>query len=92
MFKRILLPTDGSELSERAIHNGIAVVMASGARITGMTVTKPYHVVALDPMIVTDTKETYGAHADAVAADRLSVIEKAAKTARVGLPGRSSHR
>jgi nucleotide-binding universal stress UspA family protein len=83
MFEHILLPTDGSELSERAIYNGIAMAKALGARITGMTATKPYHVVALDPLIVTDTRETYGAHADAIAADRLSVIEKAAKSAGV---------
>ena len=90
MFKHILLPTDGSELSERAIHNGIAMAKAFGARITGVTVTKPYHVVALDPMIVTDTKETYGTHANAIAADRLSVIEKAAKSA--GVPCQVAHR
>jgi nucleotide-binding universal stress UspA family protein len=90
MFKHILLPTDGSELSERAIHSGIAMAKALGASITGMTATKPYHVVTLDPMIVTDTRETYGAHADAIAADRLSVIEKAAKSA--GVPCRLVHR
>ena len=90
MFKHILLPTDGSELSERAIHQGITMAKAFGARITGVTVTKPYHVVALDPMVVTDTRETYAGHADAVAADRLSVIQKAAKTA--GVPCQVVHR
>ena len=90
MFKHILLPTDGSELSERTIQKGIAMAKALGARVTGMTATKPYDVVALDPMIVTDTKETYNAHADAVAADRLSVIGKAAQSA--GVPYAYVHR
>jgi nucleotide-binding universal stress UspA family protein len=90
MFKHILLPTDGSELSERAIHGAVATAKALGARITGMTVTRPYHVVALDPLVVTDTRQTYGAHADAIAADRLSVIEKAATAA--GVPCQLVHR
>jgi nucleotide-binding universal stress UspA family protein len=83
MFKHILLPTDGSGLSERAIHDGIAMAKALGARITGMTATRPYHVVALDPLIVTDTKATYDEHTRAIAGDRLSVIEKAAQAADV---------
>lgn len=35
MFKHILIPTDGSELSERAIRAGIELAAATGARVTG---------------------------------------------------------
>ena len=41
MYKHILIPTDGSELSRRAITDGIALAKAIGAKITGLTVIAP---------------------------------------------------
>jgi Universal stress protein UspA and related nucleotide-binding proteins len=38
VFKHILLPTDGSELSESAIKRGVHLAKALGARVTGLTV------------------------------------------------------
>jgi nucleotide-binding universal stress UspA family protein len=35
VFKHILLPTDGSELSQRVVVKGIAFARAIGARVTG---------------------------------------------------------
>lgn len=43
MYKNILLPTDGSELSEKAIHHGVALAKAVGAKITGLSVVLPSH-------------------------------------------------
>lgn len=40
MYKHILLPTDGSELSERAIDSGIQFARSIGARVTGFCVAK----------------------------------------------------
>ena len=36
MFKHILMPTDGSEHSERAIERGIELAKLCGAKITGI--------------------------------------------------------
>lgn len=36
MFKHILLPTDGSELSERAVAAGVDLAKAVGAKVTGV--------------------------------------------------------
>ena len=38
MFAHILIPTDGSPLSERAIAQGIRLAKATGARVTGLYV------------------------------------------------------
>jgi nucleotide-binding universal stress UspA family protein len=35
MFKHILIPTDGSKLSERAIHAGVEMARVHGAKVTG---------------------------------------------------------
>lgn len=43
MYKNILLPTDGSELSQRAVRHGIQLAKAVNARVTGLSVVLPAH-------------------------------------------------
>jgi nucleotide-binding universal stress UspA family protein len=38
MYKHILIPTDGSELSDKAIKNGVAFAKSLNAKITGLHV------------------------------------------------------
>jgi nucleotide-binding universal stress UspA family protein len=83
MFKHVLLATDGSELSDRAVENGVALARALGARITVLTSSRPYHVVAADPVMVTDTKESYLADAEAAARQVLKRVEDIARVAEV---------
>ena len=42
MYSKILIPTDGSELAGKAVEHGVALAKAVGARITILTVTRPY--------------------------------------------------
>ena len=49
MYKHILIPTDGSDLSNKAVKYGIALAKAMGAKVTAITVTVPFHVFAIDP-------------------------------------------
>ncbi|MEO6022004.1 MAG: universal stress protein [Burkholderiales bacterium] len=42
MFKHILIPTDGSELSENAIKAGINFAKSIGARVTGFRAIEEY--------------------------------------------------
>lgn len=44
MFKHILLPTDGSKLSTKAVKQAIGVAKALGARITAVNVVGEYHL------------------------------------------------
>ena len=46
MFKHILIPTDGSELSGKAIQSGVALAKSVGAKVTGITITVPSQVFA----------------------------------------------
>lgn len=41
MHTHILIPTDGSELSAKTIEYGIALAKSVGARVTGLTVSRP---------------------------------------------------
>src|SRR6476661_3897217 len=60
MYKHILVPTDGSALSARAIEQAIGLAKFLGAKVTGMTVSIPFHVFALDPLMVSDTATLKG--------------------------------
>ena len=54
MYKRILLPTDGTELCERAIRHGIALAKLADAQVIGVTVTQPLHSAVPRSMIPKD--------------------------------------
>jgi nucleotide-binding universal stress UspA family protein len=42
MYKHIMIPTDGSELSDKAIEAGIAFAQEVNARVTGFTAVPEY--------------------------------------------------
>ena len=52
MYKHILLPTDGSELSKAAMKHGITLAKAVGAKVTALVVSTPLHSLVVDPDIV----------------------------------------
>ena len=83
MYKHILIPTDGSELSEMALREGIALAKALGARVTVVTVTTPFHVFSASLSMVTDTLEQYKEHMTALASRYLNVAKNIATAAGV---------
>lgn len=90
MFKHILIPTDGSELSERAVTNGIVFARSIGARLTVVTVSAPFHIVTMDAMMVTpETEERYMADMEQLGQERLDAIMEKSKAA--GVPCETSH-
>ena len=83
MYKHILIPTDGSELSRKAIEHGIALAKSINTKVTAVTVTAPFHVFAIQPGMVTDTPEQYEKHAADLAAKDLNVAKEAGKAAGI---------
>ena len=83
MYKHILIPTDGSALSAKAIEQAISLAKSVGARVTGLTVSIPFHVFALDPLMVSDTAEQYKKDCEDRAEKFLDAITVAAKAAGV---------
>ena len=79
MFKRILIPTDGSALSNRAVERGIDLAKGINAKITAVHVGTPFHVLAADSEALTDTREEYEAHIKRKGREILAAIEKSAK-------------
>jgi len=83
MYRSILIPTDGSELAGKAVVDGIALAKEIGAKVTILTVTRPFHVVTTDPGMLTDTPALYETHMAAYAAKTLGAATEAAKAAGV---------
>jgi nucleotide-binding universal stress UspA family protein len=83
MFKHLLLPTDGSPLSETAIQNGVQFAKSINARLTGFHVMPEFHVFTYGTEMLEDTNEEFAKDSRAHADQFLAVIEKAAKAAGV---------
>jgi nucleotide-binding universal stress UspA family protein len=84
MFKHVLLPTDGSELSALAIRKGLRFAKECGAKVTGASVAPEFHLVAVDAAIHQDTEEHVLAAGRARAEKYLAVLLEAA--AEEGVP------
>lgn len=52
MFKRILIPTDGSERAEHAARAGIELAKFLGASVVGLYVYPHFRLVITEPMFV----------------------------------------
>lgn len=59
MYRHILVPTDGSELSGQAVEHAVALAKAVGAKLTVVTVTVPYFAYAVEPDLAFADMETY---------------------------------
>ncbi|HQS90139.1 MAG TPA: universal stress protein [Polaromonas sp.] len=90
MFEHILIPTDGSELSKIAIKNGVQFAKELNAKVTGLTVTPPFHFVAIDAIQVSNSPDTYTAQSQELAERHLQVLKDAARKA--GVPCEVVHR
>jgi nucleotide-binding universal stress UspA family protein len=83
MFRHILIPTDGSELAEKAVRYGVALAKEHGAKITALTVSRPFHVVTMEPGMLTDSPAMYAKHVTQRTKKYLNVVSQAAKAAGV---------
>lgn len=61
MYKHILLPTDGSELSKAAMKHGVALAKTVGAKVTALVVSTPLHSLVVDPSSISKAMEQYKA-------------------------------
>ena len=83
MFKHILLPTDGSELSEAAIRSGIQFAKSVNAKVLGLHVITPYSTLTVGPQMLTDNDELYAKNSRRYAEQYLSFLDETAKEAGV---------
>ena len=83
MYKRILLPTDGSEASQRAILAGVDFAKSVGAEVVAMTATPEFHTFTTDAAMLEQTRDGYEAASKARAGRLLDQVVEAARDAGV---------
>ena len=91
MYKHILIPTDGSDLSRAAALQGVKLAKSLGARVTAFFAAPPATPVIYDGFLPTGygTTTEHAAMIEKTAAKYLGVIEKACAAA--GVPCQSVH-
>ena len=83
MYKHILIPTDGSNLAGMAITHGIQFAKEIGAKVTGVTVSEPFHLLTIAPNQLEYTRAEHRKHCEAYAAEVLRAVSAAATAAGV---------
>lgn len=88
MFLHILLPTDGSDLSMRAVDIGIALAAQLGARVHAVHVVTPFPAITYFAQMVQLNETAYTDQALALA--RQYLAEVCRRAAAAGVPCDSS--
>ncbi|MCX7142605.1 MAG: universal stress protein [Proteobacteria bacterium] len=89
MFKNVLIPTDGSKLSAKAIKSGIAFAKSINARVTGCYVVEPFQPYYFGDYVPPDmpTPKEFEHHARETGEAYLKQIETAARAAGLAFSG-----
>jgi len=83
MFEHILLPTDGSKLSEKSIKQGIRMAKAMNANITAVHVSPKFHTFTYQAEMLEATREDFEKTSETSATNYLDFVKRAAKGAGV---------
>lgn len=95
MFKHILLPTDGSEASSRAVEKGAELAKALGANVTLMTAVEQFPLGVMGAAQRTDDNPMLQAARDAanhwLSAAQVSLSKHGITAKHLTMQGRSVH-
>lgn len=81
MYRHILIATDGSELSGRAVEAGLRLARELQSRATAVTVTPPFYALSLAPSQAEYSTAGYHEHAETLAEDILGQVRARAEAA-----------
>jgi nucleotide-binding universal stress UspA family protein len=88
MYQRILIPTDGSDITSRAVQAGIGLAKAIGASVQALAVKEPFPYSAISEMQPEPPQEFYDAQ-ERIAAARLKSVQDACAAAGVACDAQS---
>ena len=86
MFKRILVPTDGSDITTKAINTALDLAKAGAGQMFAVSVKEPFPYSAISEMQPVPPQEFYDAQ-ERIAAGRVKAVVDAAKAAGVTCNG-----
>jgi len=86
MFKRILIPTDGSDISAKAAQAALGLAKLHGAQLYAISVKEPFPYSAISEMQPVPPQEFYDAQ-ERIAAARVKAVVDAASAAGLACAG-----
>jgi nucleotide-binding universal stress UspA family protein len=86
MYKRILVPTDGSEITAKAVQTAIALAKLAGGELFTLSVKEPFPYSAISEMQPVPPQEFYDAQ-ERIAAERVKAAVDSAAAAGVKCQG-----
>lgn len=89
MYDRILIPTDGSELAEKAVDQGLALAKTVGAKVTIVRVSNVPAPMVYEGVVVALPTEEIREEIAARVAEHFKAL--ASKAAAVGVPLETVH-
>lgn len=91
MYKRILIATDGSKLSKKAVEQGVRLAASSGAGVIAFHVRPPYPMIYYGEPVMVDVipSSTYERETKKTAARYLDAVAEIAR--RAGVACKSVH-
>jgi nucleotide-binding universal stress UspA family protein len=82
MYKRILISTDGSEISQKAAQAAVELAKASGGQLFAISVKEPFPYSAISEMQPVPPQEFFDAQ-ERIASERVKAVGSAASAAGV---------
>jgi nucleotide-binding universal stress UspA family protein len=82
MYKRILVSTDGSDISQKAVQSAIALARSTGGELFTISVKEPFPYSAISEMQPVPPQEFFDAQ-ERIAGERVKAVVSAAATAGV---------
>ena len=86
MYKRILFPTDGSDITAKALQTAMGMAKLCGAEIVALAVMEPFPYSAISEMQPVPPQEFFDAQ-QRVASARVKTVMEAAQAAGVACQG-----
>jgi nucleotide-binding universal stress UspA family protein len=86
MFTRILVPTDGSDITSKAVSTALGLAKSSGGQLFVISVKEPFPYSAISEMQPVPPQEFYDAQ-ERIAATRVKSVVDAARAAGVACSG-----
>ncbi len=83
MFRHILIPTDGSELAEHAVANGLSLAKSVGAKVSVIVVEAPFDLYSVPESKVLRMSAEFAKHAEQIKKHATSVLSRAAGAAKL---------
>jgi nucleotide-binding universal stress UspA family protein len=85
MFKHILIPIDGSDLSRKALLYGVEIAREAKAKVTALTVRPPYAIGSMDMIGAIGSQDEFEAETQRYADYALTQAKMAGEAAGIAV-------